>query len=552
MNVALYARVSSEKQAENDLSISAQLKALRNYSEKHGWTIFKEFVDEAESARSANRPAFQEMIAYAKKKVKPFEIILIWKHSRFARNREDAIIYKSLLRKQGVSVVSMNEQVDDTPAGKLLEGIIEVIDEFYSLNLAEDTIRGLRENANRGFQNGSIPAGYKAKTVMDGHNERTKLEPDEAFAPVIQRIFAMALKNMGIKEIAKTLNSEGVMTKAGKPWANSTVKYVLKNEAYTGTLVYGKASKHRNGHNGNNSLIRIENNHPPLVEKRTFDAVQRLMTKRSPAVIHPVCVISDYLLSGLVICGKCGAKMIGASAKGGEHHYYACSSYLKKGKHICDMKMVNRKELESLVVDRIKTRVLTEKNLMEIFNIALDQINSNKRNHAKELNNITGQLEGLRERLGKLYNSLETGKLEIEHIAPRIKEIKTQIDAFEAQRGAITNEMQNPTTLPFNLKSLNNYAQDLAEILKDGTIMEQKAVIRSFVKRIVITRPDITLDYTMPIVEEEQKEIGRTTETAVLPMLQIGSPGRIRTYNLLVNSQSLLPLSYRGAYVEQL
>jgi len=186
--------------------------------------------------------------------------------------------------------------------------------------------------------------------------------------------------------------------------------------------------------------------------------------------------------------------------------------------------MVNRKELESLVVDRIKTRVLTEKNLMEIFNIALDQINSNKRNHAKELNNINGQLEGLRERLGKLYNSLETGKLEIEHIAPRIKEIKTQIDAFEAQRGEITNEMQNPATLPFNLKSLNNYAQDLAEILKDGTIMEQKAVIRSFVKRIVITRPDITLDYTMPIVEEEQKEIGRTTETAVLPMLQIGSP----------------------------
>jgi DNA invertase Pin-like site-specific DNA recombinase len=95
--------------------------------------------------------------------------------------------------------------VDDTPAGKLLEGIIEVIDEFYSLNLAEDAIRGLRENANRGFRNGSIPAGYKAKKVVDGHNERTKLEPDESFVPVIQRIFALALKNMGIKEIANAL-----------------------------------------------------------------------------------------------------------------------------------------------------------------------------------------------------------------------------------------------------------------------------------------------------------------------------------------------------------
>ncbi|MCX5666840.1 MAG: recombinase family protein [Candidatus Omnitrophica bacterium] len=528
MNVVLYARVSSEKQAENDLSIASQLKALRNYAGKNGWTIYKEFVDEAESARSANRPAFQEMIAYAKKKTKPFDGILIWKHSRFARNREDAIIYKSLLRKLGVSVISMNEPVDDSPAGKLLEGIIEVIDEFYSLNLAEDTVRGLRENATRGFQNGSIPAGYKAKNVMDGTNERTKLEPDGNFAPVIERIFALALKNMGIKQIANTLNGEGVTTRSGKPWANSTVKYVLKNEAYTGTLVYGKMSKHKNGHNGtNNNVIRIENNHPALVKKRTFDLVQRLMSKRSSAVIHPWSVASDYLLSGLVICGKCGAKMIGASAKSGEHHYYACSSYLKKGKHICDMKAVNRKELEILVVDRLKTLVLTEKNMMEIFDLVLDQINNNKARHGIELKNIEDQLAGLRERLGKLYNSLETGKIELDHLAPRIKELKTQIDVLEAKRNEITGEDQSTARLPFNLKALYEFAKDLIEILKDGTIMEQKAILRSFVKQIIISPPDVTLEYTVPLLEE--KEIGRTTETAVLPMLQIGSLARTRT-----------------------
>ena len=527
MNAALYARVSSEKQAENELSIAAQLKALRNYANKNGWIIFKEFVDEAESARSANRPAFQEMIAYARRKIKPFDIILVWKHSRFARNREDAIIYKSLLRKHGISVVSMNEPVDDTPAGKLLEGIIEVIDEFYSLNLAEDTIRGLRENATRGFQNGSIPIGYKAKKVLDGNNERTKLAPDETFAPIIKRVFALALNNLGIKEIANTLNREGIMTKLGKPWANSTVKYVLKNEAYTGTMVYGKVRKHNNGRNGTNEIIRIENNHPELVSKRTFAIVEKLMAKRSPAVIHPACVASDYLLSGLVYCGKCNAKMIGASAKSGHNHYYACNNYLKRGKHVCDMKMVNRKELESLVVNRIKTLVLTEKNLMEIFNIALDHINNNKSRYEKELKAIEDQLEGLRDRIGKLYNSLETGKLGIDHLAPRIKGLKAQIDALESKRNEITNEIKNPSSLPFDLKTLNNLAKDLADVLQNGTIMEQKAVLRSFVKRVIINRPDITLDYTIPLVEE--KEIGRTTETAVLPMLQIGSPSRTRT-----------------------
>ena len=103
------------------------------------------------------------MIAYARRKIKPFDAILIWKHSRFARNREDAIIYKSLLRKQGISVISMNEPIDDTPAGKLLEGIIEVIDEFYSLNLAEDTIRGLRKTQQEVFRTAASLSDIKPK-----------------------------------------------------------------------------------------------------------------------------------------------------------------------------------------------------------------------------------------------------------------------------------------------------------------------------------------------------------------------------------------------------
>src|SRR5215471_21440694 len=142
MNVVSYARVSSERQAEKDLSIAAQLKALRKYALERDWEIRSEFVDEAESARSANRPAFKEMIALARQKQKGFDAILVWKLSRFARNREDSIIYKSLLRKHGISVISINEQVDETPAGKLLEGMIEVIDEFYSINLAQEPSGG--------------------------------------------------------------------------------------------------------------------------------------------------------------------------------------------------------------------------------------------------------------------------------------------------------------------------------------------------------------------------------------------------------------------------
>jgi DNA invertase Pin-like site-specific DNA recombinase len=159
---AIYARVSSEKQ-DADLSISAQLKALREYALRNGYIVAREYVDEAESGRSIDRPGFKQMIATARQKPAPFEAILVWKLSRFARNREDSIIYKSLLRKQGIQVISMNEPVEDTPSGRLLEGIIEVIDEFYSANLSQDVVRGMRESASRGFYPGSpVPYGYRS------------------------------------------------------------------------------------------------------------------------------------------------------------------------------------------------------------------------------------------------------------------------------------------------------------------------------------------------------------------------------------------------------
>jgi site-specific DNA recombinase len=175
--VAIYARVSSDKQ-DVDLSISAQLKALRDYASRNGHTVVREYIDEAESGRSVDRPGFKQMIAAARHKPPPFDAILVWKLSRFARNREDSIIYKSLLRKQGIQVISINEPMEDTPSGRLLEGIIEVIDEFYSANLSQDVIRGMRENASRGFYTGGyIPYGYERVTVLDGDTDRSKLKP---------------------------------------------------------------------------------------------------------------------------------------------------------------------------------------------------------------------------------------------------------------------------------------------------------------------------------------------------------------------------------------
>ncbi len=166
MKVVLYARVSSDKQ-DVDLSISAQLRALRDYATRNDHQVVREFVDEAETGRTTARPAFKEMISLARHPNKPFEQILVWKYSRFARSREDSIVYKAMLKKVGVQVVSINEPFDDTPTGRLLEAIIESLDEFYSDNLGEEVTRGMRESAARGFYLSSkAPYGYRK--VKDG------------------------------------------------------------------------------------------------------------------------------------------------------------------------------------------------------------------------------------------------------------------------------------------------------------------------------------------------------------------------------------------------
>jgi site-specific DNA recombinase len=157
MKVVLYARVSSDSQ-DVDLSISAQLKALREYAIKNGYEIVGEFIDEAKSGRTTDRSEFKTMIALARAKQPPFQAILVWKFSRFSRNRADSSTYKALLRKKGIEVISITEPVDDSPAGQMLEGMIEVVYEFYSANMGQDIKRGMREHAERGFFNGSRPA----------------------------------------------------------------------------------------------------------------------------------------------------------------------------------------------------------------------------------------------------------------------------------------------------------------------------------------------------------------------------------------------------------
>lgn len=276
LRVAAYARLSSKEQAEKELSIPAQLKAIRKYCQDKDWKIVAEYLDEGKSAKTADRPAFQKMIAIAKKQNRHFDAIVVHKFDRFSRSREDHVVYKALVKKLAVHVHSVTEQTDsETPHGFLLEGMLEVISEFYNMNLKNETLKGMTENARRGYHNGgAAPYGYQPKQVLDGRgNPKTVWEPHPIEAPVVKEIFDMYVnQNMGYKAIANTLNNRGTPTRLGTTWSYTTIWHFLHNEVYIGQRIWNKKDYATNGvkKRPKNEWIVTANAHEPLIIRDLF------------------------------------------------------------------------------------------------------------------------------------------------------------------------------------------------------------------------------------------------------------------------------------------
>jgi len=508
--VAIYARVSSDKQ-DVDLSISAQLRAIRDYARNNGYEVIREFIDEAETGRTTARPAFREMISLARSPQKPFESILVWKYSRFARSREDSIVYKAMLRKSGVQVVSINEPFDDTPTGRLLEAIIESLDEFYSDNLGEEVTRGMRESASRGFYlSAKAPYGYRKVRFKDGEKERTKLEIEPNQAGIVSSIFHDVLNGKGLTEITKDLNRKGIASPKGKGWNKVGVRIILANEAYTGTFVWGRNSKR------GLSPVRVNNACPEIVNRATFDKVQQLISERAPKIIHPKRAYSRFLLSGITFCGHCGKAMTGQDAKSGKFSYYVCGSLNKKGAGSCPAHRFNSRKFEEVVTRTIKEKILTEEHLKRLVELVNQEMDVSSKQNQSELNAVLEHIADTNHRLERLYDAVETGKIPLADLAPRIRDLRERQEKLQAERIQIENQLSDRRIELASPEVVNSYVKDLRRVLEESELTEKRAFIRSFIKKINIIGKEAFLTYTMPINGLLEEKIG------VLPIVKYG------------------------------
>ena len=507
--VALYARVSSDRQ-DVDLSIAAQLRALRDYAQKNGYIVFREYVDEAESGRIADRPEFRKMIDAAAKPSAPFREILVWKFSRFTRKREHAVAFKSMLRRKGVRVVSITEHADDTPTGKLMEAIIESVDEFYSENLAQEVTRGMREAATRGFWISSVaPYGYNRVMVQDGPKKRPTLEPDPDASRIVKRIFDMAEAGSGMLVITNTLNDEGIASPRGKLWGKTSVHGMLINEAYTGTLVWGANAKDKA------EPVRVDKAFPAIVTKAQFSRVNKLMRSRAPKRSHPRRVGSTYLLSGLVKCKSCNRALSGQDAKSGQFAYYVCQSIMKRGKDACDTPRLNARRFEELVVGKIRSNILTEGSITDLVKVVDEEMDGIAREQRKRLQIIEDELEDVKRKLDRIWHVIETTDIEMADASDRIREHRERKERLEDSAEEARSILSQRRAYLDDVNTIAAYAKDMRDFLNESELTERRAFIESFVKEIIVMPGDALMRYTVPMPDDSLIP-GRATEKVAL------------------------------------
>ncbi len=411
MSAVMYLRYSSDNQTEQ--SIEGQRHVCEEFAGRSGYDVVGEYADRARSAKCDtvdNRPGFMKMIEDAKSG--KFKFIIVYKLDRFARNRYVSAKYKHTLKKYGVRVVSATEYLTDSPESIMTEALLEANAEYFSAELSQKTKRGMRESALKcQSTGGSFPLGYKVGPYK-------KLEIDVNTADIPKIIFEKYADGEGKKQIADYLNSHGYRTKSGKSFQISSFENLLKNKKYIGIYTYD---------DGTGEPIEIENGCPALIDKELFERVQKKIeaTKKAPAAAKAKV---DYLLSGKLFCGYCGAPMTGEcgyNRNGKNYNYYSCHN--KKKYHSCKKKNERKDFIEWYICEQIlsmigdidrKDEIADE--IIEAYKKAfgatgVDDIEKRLKTVQSKIDNVTEIIAetGSRALLSKLEN-LELQKDEIE------------------------------------------------------------------------------------------------------------------------------------------
>lgn len=481
---AIYIRVSTDKQEE--LSPDAQLRLLMDYAKTNHTDIPMEYIfqDNGISGRKANkRPAFQQMIALAKSKEHPIDTIIVWKFSRFARNQEESIVYKSLLKKNNVDVVSVSEPLIDGPFGSLIERIIEWMDEYYSIRLSGEVMRGMTQNALRGHYQGDAPIGYRSP----GNKKPPEKDPKTIQIPIMMK--DLLLSGSSLLQIARKLNEQGYRTKHGNLWDARGVRYVLENPFYTGISRWNYTDRGRQLKPAD-EVIYTKGNWEPLWDKATLEEIKKHLAMNMRKTKSRDVSAAKHWLSGLLICSSCGGTLAYSGTKNSRG--FQCWKYTKG---FCnESHYIGIRPIEKMVIEYLESILHSPAIVYTVISSASADADSKLADLEKQLQKVENKEKRIKAAYLNEIDSLEEYKANKAALLKERAAIEKNIKLLTISNTDMSKEEMDKK-MKQNISALLTVLQDdSADYVQKGNMM------RNVVDHIVFDRENTSLDMFLKLV----------------------------------------------------
>lgn len=496
--VVIYARFSSNNQ--RDESIDAQIRACELHAKSKGYVVVKVYIDRAETGTTDKREQFQQMLQDSKLGI--FDVVLVHKLDRFARNKYDSVTSKRLLRNNGVRVESVTENIDGSPESVILESMLEGMAKYYSKNLAREVMKGLKETAYKAQHCGGMPPlGY------DVDKETKQYTINEREAESVRLIFKMYIEGNGYVKIVKELNSLGYKTKKGNEFGRNSVYDIIGNEKYTGVYIFNKVTcKLPNGKRNNRvknkdeDIIKIDGGMPQIISKETYLEAMKIRNENKHSVAKYKAK-RVYMLSGLMYCKKCKRKFVGNSRHSGRNNTlyvtYKCGSRCNKLTCV-NSKEINRDYLELFVLESLEKVFFTEEGQSKILS-KLEELKKNDQYKSIEKEDETDvKIIDINNKIEKLLNIIMDGS-PIQSIKDKLEELESQKAELEAKKKIIKYKEDNLKNL--DIDKIKETMLKHSEFVKLRDRIECKKFIKKYISKIEISTNKITIKYKLGVAD---------------------------------------------------
>jgi site-specific DNA recombinase len=494
--VGIYARVSTEEQAEQGYSIEAQIETLRAQCKSEHKVVFREYVDAGISGKTIEkRPALRDLM----RDIDEGKIheVLVWKLDRLSRKTADLLFIMDQFNRNNVNFRSHSEKnfETDTAAGKMTFQMFGVIAEFQRNTIVENVKMGMKQRARNGKWNGGQVLGYDVVEIPVARGKDSVLRINPIEAELVRKIFRMYASGQGLKSIANELNREGYKTKPNNPFSHVSIKTIINNPVYIGKIRYNVrenwSEKRRKGINS--EPIIAEGEHEPIIMQDMWDAVQKLYSKK--AVTAPRVFNGTYLLTGMMRCPDCGATLVAHRVrdilKDGTkivRRYYICSNFRSKGSRVCSSNSVKADFAEQFVTARIAEVVQKPKVLEDI----VAKLNKNRTKNIaplqKEVETIEKELKTLDSQKKKYFKLYESDAVDNNFLIERLNELKHKHDVLYQRKSEAERQLDASTSEPVPLQQVQLVLSKFHEMLVTAPIETQKNLLQTIVRQIHVKK----------------------------------------------------------------